>query len=153
MSSPNDLAERLERAAEGSLAFDGDIHRHLFPDDLLMTDGGGVGPNARPAVRQPLRELPQLSGTVIAECINVPAYSTSLDAALALAERVLGGEWTVEIKTGPKRPFHRAIIHPTQAMENKQGRCPMGLSRATAPLALCIAILKAQAALNPGGET
>jgi hypothetical protein len=71
-----------------------------------------------------------------------PAFTTSLDAALALAERVLPEGWTAEIKTGA-RPFHRAIIHPKYQMENKQDRCPMGLSKATPALALCIAILKA----------
>jgi hypothetical protein len=74
--------------------------------------------------------------------VIVENYTTSLDAALVLAAQVLPAGWTVEIKTG-SRPFNRAIIHPKYTMENKQDRCPMGLSKATPALALCIAVLKA----------
>lgn len=73
-----------------------------------------------------------------------PAYTTSLDAALALAERVHPG-------------FHAALYtsdggKSRQAMITVPSRTdgPFTATAATIPLALCIAILKAQAS-NPSG--
>lgn len=62
---------------------------------------------------------------------NPPSYTTSLDAALALAERVLPG-WFLSLDTSGVHARLWIGERPSFA----------GLA-ATAPLALCIAILKA----------
>lgn len=85
------LLERLEGAREGSVSLNGAIQRVLFPDALIMTDPGSVGMVKRDAVFQPLKDVAHLDDDVIADCTGVPAYTTSIDAALALAERVLPG--------------------------------------------------------------
>jgi len=68
--------------------------------------------------------------------VDAPEYTTSLDAALALAERVLPGlyMWKVEFDDEPTSTPAWAKIY---AKRDGQG------SAATAALALCIAILKA----------
>lgn len=68
---------------------------------------------------------------------SVRAYTTSLDAALALAERVLPGkEWMLVKSTeGGETSFH-ALIGP-----DSLGRAG---EAASAALALCIAILRAK---------
>lgn len=129
------LIARLESAEKGSQTHNGDVHRALFPDDLLMTDAGGVGPNARPVVRQPLRDLPHLTGDVVADCMGVPAYTTSLDAALALCERVLPG-WDWLISQGVGEPA-TACMSPSGIVHGVE------VTAATPALALCIAVLKA----------
>jgi len=132
------LITRLEEAAEGSRELDAEI----------ATRFGWVHERRIPEFRSPkwwppieLETKEQTSAYAYAKS-NPPPVTTSIDAALALADRVLPEGWTVEIKTGA-RPFHRAIVHPTYRMENKQDRCPMGLSKASAAMALCIAILRA----------
>ena len=144
MTTP--LITRLEEAAEGSRELDGMLARHfgwhrVEPRFARNKGGGWIAPEDFFGVNSDgSPRLDGLHGTDIHR--DPPRLSQSLDAAYALAERVLPGGWTVEIKTGA-RPFHRAIIHPAYSMENKQDRCPMGLSKATPALALCIAILKA----------
>jgi len=74
--------------------------------------------------------------------VNFPKYTTSLDAAIALCERVLPeGTWSVD--------FHRA--EKCYAGVRKDDWTPpvhgYGISPATA---LCIAILKALSALEGG---
>lgn len=63
----------------------------------------------------------------------VPKYTTSLDAALALAERVTGGAYKLVNDYGG---YNRAEI-------NLPGRETHTAVAETMPLALCIAILKA----------
>ena len=80
-------------------------------------------------------------------------WTTSLDAALALAERVLPG-WYAGVQpwfhTDPDRAMHRAyVVRPDWARWNPVDddwcECIWGRSAATPALAVCIAILKARA--------
>ena len=133
------LIARLEAAEVGSRELDGDIHRVLFPDDLIMTDSGSVGPVKREAVRKPVKEVPQVPGDVIADCMGVTFYTTSLDAALALAERVLPG-WVWNM--GNDLP---CWVHLWIDDRNYDGN-PIKGDAATGPLAMCAAILRATGA-------
>lgn len=130
-----DLPTRLEGAAAGSRELDGAIHRLFFPEDLIMTDVGSVGPITRPCKREPLGDVPHLGDLLIAEMIGVSGYSTSIDAAVALAERALGecrivierysdGSGWAMIKSSPITPSAEA---------------------ATPALALCAAVVRAHA--------
>lgn len=132
-----DLIKRLEEAEAGSRELDCEIAVLLDGFFTLppMWEGGPIGYGYTD--KSGARVSPGHGGDLLVRC-----YTTSLDAALALAERVLPQGWTVEIKAGA-RPFNRAIVHPKYTMENKQDRCPMGLSKGSPALALCIAILKA----------
>ncbi len=138
-----DLIKKLGEATEGSRELDGEIARALFPYALIMTDAGQVGRGARPATYEPIGTRVDLPGDVIAECTGVPFYTTSLDAALALAGRVLPGwtvaqigqddarGWFVELREGYQTSFSRVAMSPWP-------RQP------TPALALCLAILSAQ---------
>ncbi|WP_447910535.1 hypothetical protein [Brevundimonas bullata] len=138
MADMLELTARLEAAEVGSRRLDGDIHRLISPDALLMTDSGSVGPIKREAKREPIGTLHSVPGEVIADCIGAEPYTTSLDAALALAERVLPG-WRAQMlqHTG----YWRAHLAAPDGRldDDKTGRA------SEAPLALCIAILKAKA--------
>ena len=127
---PTKLVARLEAASEGSSELDAAI---AIVADRAERVIGHWRYNEQGRARE------------------VESFTSSLEAALALAYRALPEGWTVEIKTGA-RPFHRAIIHPRYSMENKQDRCPMGLSKASAAMALCIAILKATTANSVGTD-
>jgi len=127
-----DLIKRLEEVEKGSGAFDKELA-------LLL---GGYTLERRGKDRKEWFYPVDQEWFYRKDSHELPRYTTSIDAALALAERVLPEGWTVEIKSGA-RPFNRAIIHPKYTMENKQDRCPMGLSKGSPALALCIAILKA----------
>jgi hypothetical protein len=62
----------------------------------------------------------------------VPAYTASIDAAVALVEKALpGGDWSVS-RTGKA---HGGFIYLEQQYD--------GISRASASVALCIALLRA----------
>jgi hypothetical protein len=87
-----ELIERLE-LDECSRKLDGDVYRHLFPDDLLMTDSGSVGPVPREAKREPLRDVPDISGEVIADLLGLERFTASLDAAVGLAEHATPGKF------------------------------------------------------------
>lgn len=140
------LIERLEAAEVGSRELDGLIHRLIFPDEMLMTDPGSAGPVKRAAVYQPVGSLPDIHGQVVAECLpGVARYTTSLDAALALAERVLPGSLTWRTESGG--------TSFTAAFWDDPEYEPVGAGRAPTPaLALCIAILRARADLNTRSE-
>lgn len=68
---------------------------------------------------------------------DVPTYTTSLDAALALAERVLPKLTRIEIKTYAQGEFHHCTIE-TDDDEFDVNNCR------TPALDLCAAILRAQ---------
>ena len=133
------LIERLEAAGEGSRELDAEIARlsggqaiARFGDWDCREDGTGIW---RP----------------------LPRYSSSLDAALALAERVLPGDPDFE-PTGPsvgwKINLYRGMVpaplggwiaslrrHASDGVEG---------SSSSPALALCIAILKARATQEQG---
>lgn len=136
-----ELLERLEKAEAGSAELDEEIHGLLcaskyrtciagLPDavgGLWMYEFAGHNPSS--ALR----------------------CTTSLDAALALAERVLPG-WSrgvFEDEPGNRPPWLATLteVCDARAVEEHEG------AGATAPLALCLAILRAtQSQHTPEGE-
>lgn len=144
MTAPS-LIERLEGAASGSRELDGDLERALFPEKLIMTDSGSVGPHKRQAKWEPISTIPHVSGDVIADCTGTENYTASLDAALALAERV--------VKAGPKADHDKPEIRITTGdfganvyidPDTFRGDVLWFGSARTAPLALCVAIMRAR---------
>ena len=74
---------------------------------------------------------------------KVPAYTVSVDAAIALAERVLPGcDWTVSRNRRHDKPFSEVIL---SVKHGRSGYCGLGTSPA---IALCIAILRAKEAIH-----
>ena len=153
-----DLVERLEGAAAGSRELDGAIHRLLFPEDLIMTDVGSVGPVMRPCKREPLSDAPHLGDLLIAEMIGVSGYSTSIDAAVALAERVLPG-WFTGVQpwfhTDPDRVMFRSyLIRPDwkrwNPVDEEWFDQVHGRSAATPSLALCAAVVRVRSERKEG---
>lgn len=80
-----------------------------------------------------------------------PAYTTSLDAALALADRVLPG---YEVSVAQRKPrhletcaewWHASLFKIRTGVVFDAGPGTISIKSATPALALCIAILKAKA--------
>lgn len=121
-----DLIERLEKAEAGSRELDCEIGL------IVRTNGRG--------------EIVQWgNGEWVIQDAGGPYvvddFTTSLDAALALAERVLPG-WSrgvFEDEPGNQPPWLATLteVCDARAVEGHEG------AGATAPLALCIAILRA----------
>lgn len=128
-SIPGELVERLEVAAEGSRELDCDIGIEL---------GEWTPPKGATRVRPDLWRRADINHYQP----HIPV-TTSLDAALALAERVLGHcFWEMEhvaIISGQRRYY--ATLSPETPSADADA--------ATPALALCIAILKARKALTP----
>ena len=87
------LLERVEAAEEGSRELDARIWQVMSPDQKVLFDGGDVR-TRRPAEYGRLADFP-LEGfgdwDGIAGHIGAPNLTASIDAALALVERVLPG--------------------------------------------------------------
>lgn len=110
-----DLIARLEGAEAGGTELDGLIWRALFVTDI--SNAGGVIADAGKGLSGP--------------------FTTSLDAALALAERVM---------PGCRRDL---IVHADTVAVIYHERAPEGFAEAAAQtpaLALCISILRAHSA-------
>ena len=103
------LLQQLEAAGEGSYALDTDVHVAL---NLIR---------------------PRLDGLAMT---TLPPVTTSLDAALALAERVLPG-WRFVFATNTP-PWVQA--YPPGSVED----CLDAVAASTLPLALCAAIIRAK---------
>lgn len=135
------LIARLEAAEAGSRELDGAIHRATSPDDLLMADSGSVGRNPRPARRQPLRECGFVSDRDLADMMGSPSVTTTIDAAVAFAERVLGDAFRLALVQRPDTSWDAATLwldtDPNREVE--YGHAP------TPALALVIAVLRAKA--------
>lgn len=125
-----DLIKRLEEAEAGSRELDIAFRDAVLPDaktqDLTMLTG--------------FADKPETHGE--RRIVIVENYTTSLDAALALAERVLPG-WAWEIRMDQDVAFVQAA--PKWWQEGLAAPDEDGVSAEgnTAALAICIAILKA----------
>lgn len=127
MTSP-DLIERLEKAVEGSRELDAAIARHLagYPKDHWFNFLG-----------------------TWSTADTVPALTTSLDAALAQAERVLPGWSAWELRSAGGKSRYVAEFSRLQR-ETREEQWATG--RASRPaLALCAAILKAHSTREEEG--
>jgi hypothetical protein len=123
------LIERLEAAEVGSRELDVALWE-LFSAAKIERDLGsvrGTWPRGASDQEKSDRRVAFLAA-------NAPRVTTSLDAALSLAERVLPGR-TFIIATGGEG-LDRATIDGLGTAEDCQA--------ATAPLALCAAILRAK---------
>lgn len=88
------LAERCEKATGPDREIDALIWQALYPDKLVMTDGGGYGPDKRPPTYVRASQLPVSkweSKTDLAILIGAEPVTASLDAITALIERELPG--------------------------------------------------------------
>lgn len=136
------LVERLEAASEGSRELNGAIWRIFEPAEFAdkCSFRGSLYAGHRHSKAEK-RAHEDRMGAFLA-----PAYTTSLDAALALAERVLP-EWAFEmtgyfglggarVETAPDRwaPYDNADAETGGVVVNAK----------TPALALCIAILRAR---------
>lgn len=135
------LIERLEAAEAGSTDLDATLFRHFGSElptafgpmrvDLeWQDDGSALMPIGEMQVR-----------------FSAPPVTTSLDAALALAERVLPG-WTWVADGGGKSRATGVVIG--EGAGEDEGPDPAFTGKASTPaLALCIAVLKATEANTP----
>lgn len=126
------LIERLEAAGEGSRELDGAVWYAVHEPDV---EHGCL--HVEQTEQGPVEVLTCELGSKYADCVG--AYTTSLDAALALAERVLPG-WCISLQrvNGWRAALADSPISPDFYSD-----------AATAPLALTAAILKAYATSKP----
>lgn len=134
------LNERLEAAEAGSRELDASIWGALIHPEVKV-----ISCHAAYAERgtQVMFTLPPKRKEMATQgrgpYQHADAYTTSLDAALALAERVLPGRLTWRIESEG--------VSFTAAFWDDPEYDPVGVGRAPTPaLALCIAILKAKEA-------
>ncbi len=130
MTAHSELVARLEGASEGSRKLDVAVRDFLLPDETALDFTMKIGFADQPWTHGERR------------IFVVENYTTSLDAALALAERVLPGVvfWNLE---------HNAIINlvPIYRAEvsGERDGCAGEGEAPTPALALCAAILRATA--------
>ena len=126
------LIERLEKAGEGSLALDIEL-MVLLGGARDVGDGVYYGPST---------ETWHTSDAAENEgCWMLPAPSRSLDAALALAERVLPGWCVAQIGQGDDRKWFVELREGYRTSFNRVAMSPVGVP--TPALALCLAVLRA----------
>ena len=75
----------------------------------------------------------------------VPSYTTSIDAALALAERVLSGAYSLTMNIDPSGNGAEIVWWPRGLSSSETEVRGNGVN-ITLPLAICIAVLKASEA-------
>lgn len=97
------LLDRVRAATKGDREIDARIHHALFPDQRVLLDAGSIRPPRREPIYGALRDFPIDGWTDwdgIAITLEAAPCATSIDAAVALAERVLPEMncWGVERK-------------------------------------------------------
>lgn len=123
-----DLIKPLEAAEVGSRELDGAVWYAIHEPDV---DHGCL--HVEQTEQGPVEVLTCELGSKYADCVG--NYTTSLDAALALAERVLPG-WVYMLVNDYCGYFRAELVRPeSSAVTSVAG---------TMPLALCIAILRAK---------
>ena len=116
------LIEKLEGAEVGSRELDREIALHLETKLWLVSSG---------------RHKVERNG----RAVNMPAYSTSLDAALALAERV--GVRPYQADASIKGKWSWMVVDEAR-LGDLEANPYARATAATPALALCAAILRAQ---------
>lgn len=95
----HELRARVLGATKGDREIDARIHHALFPDQRVLLDAGSIRPPRREPIYGALRDFPIDGWTDwdgIAITLEAAPCTTSIDAAVALAERVLPGwRWRV----------------------------------------------------------
>ncbi len=135
-----DLIARLEAAEAGSRELDGEVWYAVHEPDV---EHGAL--HIEQTDQGPIEVLTCELGSKYADCVE--NYTTSLDAALALAERMLPGDRTIGLQqnrcTDPeiqKRCRWTCFIEWTEDGENFE----ISPAASTPALALCAAILRAK---------
>lgn len=131
-----DMIERLEKATQSDRFLNIAIKAAVDFDPAFLTNGLDL--------REAIARYPE-DGSVERH-FDVPNYTGSLDAATALAERLLPGwEWALFRYSAPGRGGRSTSttrIFPHDGQQLGSGDC-LG---ANAAIALCIAVLKAHCA-------
>lgn len=128
------LIEKLEGAEVGSRELDGAVWYAVHEPDV---EHGFL--HVEQTEQGPMEVLTCELGSKFADCVG--SYTTSLDAALALAERVLTmGTWDVGYTYNSDRPHYARLV----IVRDDEGQPEIYGRAATPALALCAAILRAQ---------
>lgn len=150
MTDLADLIARVEAATGPDREADRAIARmigwhRVEPRFTRNRKGGWIAPEDFMGVEQSgAPRLDSLHGTSIWP--DVPCFTATLDAALALAERVLPG-WTARLDITPKMTDAGFDPPWTDDMRNKPfGHGSSSAQAPTPALALCLAVLRAKAA-------
>ena len=131
----SELFALLETAKEGSRELDGWVCVATLDVALAGDTPCLWGP--APAVG--------IGNTAEIEALGrVQPYTTSLDAALGLVPR--GWDWQIGTLSSPRRAMRAAVFHDRTGMVLSNEYCE-GRAQ-TAPIALCIAALRARAVLS-----
>ena len=134
----DDLIKRLEAAEAGSRELDALLWKALHPRGEIAVKGAG-----RPGLVDWRCRVP--GATIANSWTNPPAATTSLDAALSLAER-LWPHVMWRIGHDPDDGSLKAEL----VIAQKPGDPPAVSANAfTAPLALCAAVLRARSETSP----
>lgn len=129
-----DLIARHEAAEAGSRELDGEVWYAVHEPDV---EHGAL--HIEQTDQGPIEVLTCELGSKYADCVE--HYTTSLDAALALASRVLKiGAWDVGYAYSSEPPHYARLV----IVRDAEGQ-PEVYGRASTPaLALCAAILRAK---------
>lgn len=132
------LIEKLEGVEGPSIALDAEICWTLERDRATSAFWRGAMGLPRPLPDE-FSRLPRGLGMASLEA-GSPNYTASLDAALALAERVLTmGAWDVGYTYNSDRPYYARLV----IVRDDEGQPEIYGRSATPALAICAAILKA----------
>lgn len=144
MTSLLDIEKRLVAAQGADRELEGDIFFLLDPD---FPSGTVLHMSAAPD--------PATFATGAYTSVKAPAYLSSVDAALAFAERALPGwTWNVgvcppDFLTAKDKPFGADLMGPVSwhELDRHIGEEPVydhsSATSATAPLAICLATIRA----------
>ena len=149
----SELIQRLSEAEEGSRGLDGLIARDvegwlpyfdLDGNDLIdWPDMGGHWHQPD----DPCNHTHSVDSSETGPHRDPPCYTTSIDAALALVERVLPDDWN--------KPTIDCEDRSVEVWNNKIGTeefKEIKVEAVTIPLAICIALLKAMETQNETGS-
>lgn len=134
------LIERLEAAGEGSRELDGAVWYAVHEPDV---EHGCL--HVEQTEQGPVEVLTCELGSKYADCVG--AYTTSLDAALALAERL--GVRPYQADASIKGKWSWMVVDEAR-LGDLEANPYARASAATPALALCAAILKARATQEQG---
>ncbi|WP_313008433.1 hypothetical protein [Brevundimonas vesicularis] len=147
------LIEKLEGAGSGSAALDREIARlfgwhRVEPRHASNKHGGWIAPeDFIGTYSDGSPKLDGLRGTTIHR--DPYRFTTSLDAALGLTERVLTlGAWDVGYYYNSDRPHYARLV----IVRDDEGQPEIYGRSATPALALCVAVLRAQSEARATGE-
>ena len=132
------LLERLEAATEGSRELDVEVAKYF--GGAVRWSTGKPGEGMRYQVLWEFDEAPA-QGSDIDRLPDLPNLTTSIDAALALVERVRpGSEWDLTNIYGGSAKFNEQIRFSMDLNSDY----PIYESACTIPLAICLALVKAE---------